>query len=210
MPSTSDPNHAKLELRASEYLKSFGYTVCSLEYHQNECAKDLRFVDTVGAHLIRTRADRVAYNQQHVIRFDAKTCRWGDDSDFAIEAVPFWSACCEAAVFGMPHVFVCQRTRSGQEFGIIAGVDAMQIASRTMIPSRRSNSFESWADVSRACASLFDLNHTISKCKSNGSGDMFVVIDNCYVQQLPHWRDCFDEIICCETSSGVMSTAPHK
>lgn len=195
MPSTSDPDHAKLEIRASEYLESFGYTVCSLEYHQNECAKDLRFVEDIGAHLIRTRADRIAYNAERVIRFDAKTCGWDDDRDFAIEAVPFWSACVDSVIFGLNHVFVCQRKKSGREFGIIAGGDAMRMAATTMIPQRRNDVYDLWADVSQKCADLFNLDHLISSCGSTGSGDPFVVINHHHVNQLPHWSVCFDTLM---------------
>lgn len=191
MPSVHNTLHERLIRDVDNHLTSKRYQITSIEYHKNESAKGLQELDLLAAHVIRTRADRIAYrkNPESLIRFDAKTCSWPTGKQFAIEYIPYLSACIEAIEFNLNHIFACRR-RDGGEFGVLAGRSALHLFDKILVPEwRRGNDWIKWAKKSRDRWKL-RCSVDYANC-SGGSGDVLVTLN---VENQPHWKTLIDKL----------------
>ena len=190
MARTDDRYHAQLERDVIEEFEKYGMRTASLTYHENmpeQLMGILRRNESIAAHVVRTRADRHAFNDQRVVKWDAKTSTWKHGQDFAIEAVPLLCACVEAELFGCEYLFCCRR-HDGHEYGLLAGKHAIGRVQRFLVPEwRHSNSYESWRDWIRHILTVLDAKARVMQgdC-SQGSGDAFAAL---HVDDLPPWQD---------------------
>lgn len=189
MPDVNDPFHKRLQTDCEQWLTANGFSVHSNEPHLRPEFKALAAIDTPAAHAIRTTSDRIAWKNDIVIRWDAKTCGWSKGSQFAIEAIPFIKACTD----GVPYVFVCRRRDNSEEFGIEGIPENLHLFDKILIPKWRRGNDPQWMILAEKWKSDLQLDCTIipdADC-SKGSGDMLVTIN---VIDLPHWKDLFLEV----------------
>jgi hypothetical protein len=201
MPSVNDLHHKKLESDCEQFLRSIGFTVASNEPHLRPEFEGLKDIETIAAHTVRTRPDRVAIKGSLVIQWDAKTSGWSSGRQFAIEAIPFINACLETS----PHVFVCRRKFDNEEFGILAGRNVLDCFDKIMVPKWRRGDDPQWIEQAHKWKSELNLDCSVLHSDSCGSGDMFVTLniyefhpsDFCQVSPIlkfPHWKQVFAEL----------------
>ena len=194
MPSVNDPRHAAVIQEAQSLFSQGGWLLADAGYehvYTGEFKTALSQCDAIAAHLIRTRADRIALHQDtgRVVWYDAKTTGWKKGQDFPIEALPFLKACCDAETFGIHYLFCCRR-RDGADYGLMAGCSAVQMIQRLIVPEwRRGTDIDRWRVLFQPILKSLDCNATImpGNC-TRGGGDPYVAlaIDT---DALPTWQD---------------------
>ena len=197
MPSVTDQFHAFVLQDAVAIIESHGGQVASNEYHEQPALKAmLQDVETLAAHNLRTRADRIARIGKHIFRFDAKTCRWARGCDFAIEWTPFWMAVLEYNNADLPHLFLCERTDGSESFGLWADLSALSRIQRVIVPRWRRG--DEWERIIEQKMRLLNLTAEgqqwppvvlASGNVQGGSGDPFVALD---LSGVPPWREELD------------------
>lgn len=152
MPSVNDPRHAKVIEDAKALFAAGGWLLADAGYehvYAGEFKAALAKCDEVSAHLIRTRADRIALHAEtgRLVWYDGKTTAWTKGQDFPIEALPFLKACADATTFGIKYLFCCRR-HDGTDYGLFAGGDAAKLIKRILVPQwRRGSDVERWRAV---------------------------------------------------------------
>jgi len=189
-----DLEHASLEQRVDMWCREQGFITFSLAYHDvlpEDTQRALAHCGSITSHVVRTRSDRHAVNPTTncIFKWDAKTCTWPEDAEFAIEYVPLVCACMEAHVLSTPYVFCCERKNGDGSYGVTAGLVTMQNIQRILIPTRRwnANAREVWTTWIKSTLAHFDINPPILETPkaSTGSGDPFVALD---VSQYLPWE----------------------
>lgn len=192
MPNVNDPRHAAVIEEAQAILHASGCLLADAGYehvYDGDFKTALSKCDTVAAHLIRTRADRLALLNDRVLWYDAKTTSWKKNQDFPIEALPFLKACCDAKTFGIDYLFCCQRN-DGASYGLLAGVKAASLIQRVLVPGwRRGDDVARWQTALQPMIDLLGCTARIfaGNC-SKGGGDAFaaIAID---ATPIPTWQD---------------------
>lgn len=94
-PTPDDPNHARLERDATDFLHHQGFLVDDATYHDNmaeNVVKRLQRIDNPTSLYCRGRADRVAVHHKHPVCFEfeckTKSESRRDKPDAFIEALP--------------------------------------------------------------------------------------------------------------------------
>lgn len=210
MPRPDDPNHKRLERDVITFCSQCQIRTFAIPYHDivDEPIKTLLANNqTLAANIVRTRADRHGIHEPTglVFRWDAKTSRWSDDSDFGIEALPVLAAMMDYQTYGIHHVFCCRRVASGKDIGISAHTliqQGTQRIQRIMFPQWRwrdnvehpvwSSRFRNWIEL---LGIQTDIIH--GECLQ-GSGDPVMAIhtNSCINhQELPSWQQCLIDLI---------------
>jgi hypothetical protein len=197
MPSVNDPRHAAVIHEAQLLFRQGGWLLADAGYehvYTGEFRTALSRCDDISAHLIRTRADRIALHAEsgRVVWYDAKTTAWTRGQDFPIETLPFLKACCDAKTFGIEYLFCCRR-RDGAEYGLIAGSEAAQLIQRIKVPEwRRDGDMDRWSTAFQPMLDLLGCGCKISygDC-SRGGGDPFAAIAIDSVE-MPTWQQVIE------------------
>jgi hypothetical protein len=194
MPSVNDYHHKTVIKEAQSIFQQGGWLLADAGYehvYTGEFKTALSQCDEVSAHLIRTRADRIALHKEtgRVVWYDAKTTAWKKGQDFPIEALPFLKACSDAVAFGIDYLFCCQR-HDGTDYGLMAGPMAVQLIKRLGVPEwRRGDDMERWQTLFQPVLDSFGCNAPIMPLNcGRGGGDCLVclAIDTVI---LPTWQD---------------------
>lgn len=198
MPSVNDPRHAAVLAEAQGILRASGCLLADAGYehvYSGEFKTALSQCDSVPAHLIRTRSDRIALLENRLLWYDAKTTAWKKGQDFPIEAMPFLKACSDAKTFGIEYLFCCQRN-DGTGYGLFAGESAASLVQRLLVPEwRRGDDVERWRTAFQPLLdSLGSSSPIFSGNCSRGGGDAFVAlaIDS---SPMPSWKDAIQQWI---------------
>lgn len=196
MPSVNDPRHASVIHEAQELLRGGGCVLADAGFehvYTGEFKLALSKCDEVAAHLIRTRADRLALLNNSLLWYDAKTTAWRKSQDFPIEALPFLKACSDSKTFGIDYLFCCRRN-DGSDYGLYAGEAAGRLVQRVLVPEwRRGDDIERWKSALQPMLDMLGSDAPIfgGNC-SRGGGDALVAIAIDSVE-LPTWQDAIAE-----------------
>lgn len=179
MPSVEDKHHAAIESSVIDSFAQRGWQTIDLTYHANTTEDQKTTIShnpSFTSWLVRCRSDRISFNQQAMVKWDAKSCSWPKDSDFAIESMPLFAMIMDERL-GANCRFFCQR-HDGSQY-VIQPNQVIAHASRILVPTKRRNE-EILCNViewHRSIAELIGMNtHVMKTDTRQGSGDPFVCV----------------------------------
>jgi hypothetical protein len=178
--------HSELERAAIEYISGCGYFIISLCYHEvmpREIKERIRFLFSLSALYVRSRADRLAIHrsQDKQFEFECKAHSNKNYSDLAIEAYPAMMHLAKRDFIDTLYIFEVNGRQGG--FWVSHFPTVRQI----IIPGRPQNQRVAPFIILNA-PKFFPGVPVYESWPVNGSGDPFAIIDQSEIAQLPDWR----------------------
>lgn len=172
------------------WLEDRGYFTGEVTYHEALAGQPvldaLRCNESITAHYVRTRADRVAVHAfvGHTFQYDAKTSR-GDD--ILLEALPIAFHALHAQM-GVECLYCYRNPKYESDLGFWVSPDLCENVCRIQFPRFRwDERDEEMAELVRHWRPLFP-NARFCKCNGGSSGDPHIVIPRDVALSLPSWQ----------------------
>jgi len=195
MINPDNPIHKNLEKEVKDYLEQNDFVTYEATYHsllEEKYARLFSRIETPTSLYLRTRADRVAFRVAYsptVFEWEAKTHTSQKYHDMTLEALPMCHHLSKAEL-DVRCLYVYRNPYKNHECGF--WVHNMPPIRIIMIPSRWTDVWKKW--FRNKFEPRFPDIKIVDTLGNGGSGDPFLIIDECEVEKLPHWSSLINDI----------------
>lgn len=188
------PSHNTLEIDVTEYLERNEFYVDDWTYHTRlpkPIARLLSIRFDATSLYLRARADRIAIHKELpvVFEWEAKTHESRRKHNIALEALPLIHHMSKAKL-GVKCLYVYRDDKIDpiREVGFwVHGLPPIDVV---MIPDRWAEEEVRWyrSVIEQGLPGI----HIVENIAVGGTGDPFVIINEDYIDYLPHWQDLIE------------------